>query len=54
MIVIHCRDSWSTIVMMIVLSDYRDSSRHDIKYDFLVCKAYFMEIKTDILVLETF
>ena len=30
MIVIHCHDSWSTIVMMIVLFYYRDSSRHDI------------------------
>ena len=30
MLVIHCHDSWSTIVMMIVLFYYRDSSRHDI------------------------
>ena len=30
MIVIHCCDSWSTIVM-IVLSYYRDSSRHGIE-----------------------
>ena len=30
MIVIHCCDGWSTIVMMIVLFYYGDSSRHDI------------------------
>ena len=29
-IVIHCRDSWLIIVMMIGLFDYHDSSRHDI------------------------
>ena len=30
MIVIHCRDSWSTIMMMIVLFYYCDSGRYDI------------------------
>ena len=34
--IVHCRDSWSTIVMMIVLSHYGDSSRHGIEYIFMV------------------
>ena len=33
-IVIHCRDSWSTIVMMIIFFYYRDSIRHDIWMNF--------------------
>ena len=35
MIVIFCRDSWSTIMMMIVLSYYCDSSRHGIEEIFV-------------------
>ena len=32
MIDIHCHDSWSTIVMMIVLFYYHDSSRYGTEY----------------------
>ena len=31
MIVIHCRDNWSTIVMMLVLFYYHDSGGHGIE-----------------------
>ena len=40
MIVIHCHDSWSNIVMMTVLFYYRDSSRQD---NFIHYRVYFMQ-----------
>ena len=40
MIVINCHDSWSTIVMIIVLFYYCDSSGYDIELDY---RVHFMQ-----------
>ena len=43
MIVIHCCDSWSTIVMMIILFYCCDSSRHTFQWIFIDYSVYFMQ-----------
>ena len=51
MIVIHCCDSWSTIMMMIVLLYHRDSSRHGIWIDFYGVQRCFMQNILTLMVL---